>query len=109
MLALYQKMMEHEEEVMKMEEEERDKGTEDLVEEGVIVNEIAENRVGDSKDIYQLTKTLHEININEDSTEAGPSTDNKRPASQEDGLSENKKSKLTEKITNSVKRNRDSE
>lgn len=92
-----------------MENEERSKGTENLVEEGVIGKNIAENRVGDSKDIYELTKTLNEININEESSEGGPSTENKRPASPENEISENKKSKLTEKNTNSFKRDRDSD
>lgn len=105
MLKLYQQMMEHDEEILNMQQEEKEKGTENLVDN--IDKDIADNRVDDTKNILELTKALNQTNISEQSPETSLSSDNKRSISEQD--IENKKSKIEEKDSTLNKRSREDE
>ena len=98
-------MMEHDEEILNMQQEEKEKGTENLVDN--IDKDIADNRVDDTKNILELTKALNQTNISEQSPETSLSSDNKRSISEQD--IENKKSKIEEKDSTLNKRSREDE
>lgn len=100
MLKFYEQMMVHEQGILDLEKEEREKGTKDLAEN--IRETVSNNREDDTKDIFELSKALNQTTLNDESS----SSDVKRSISEEDDLSENKKRKF-EDDSDLTKKDRD--
>ena len=92
MLALVQNMMNHNSDMEKWQLEETEKGTEGVISQEDMVENLVENRIQDTKTMVELTKAISETNINDENL----SIENKRSLDEEDS-SENKKSKSEDK------------
>jgi uncharacterized protein (DUF305 family) len=88
-MDLFEIMMRHQEQTLELNRKEAEEGTSNLVEN--LEEQIVQDRAQDMKAIYNITKSLHDMNVTDESTS---NPENKRSISEQDN--ENKKSKSDE-------------